>query len=242
MPEWNWAYPLWMLLAIGAGVLVSRWTRTPLPLTGTQRLGLGLGAFCGAMLAAKLPYLFLDWNRFLSGAAWLDSGKTITVGLMGGYFGVELAKWAMQIPYKTGDGFAVPVAVSIGLGRLSCFAAGCCFGTPTDLPWGMRFHDELLRHPTQLYELVFHLTLAAGMWHMQRHRMLPGNLIKFYFVSYYLYRFLTEFIREEPVVLLGLTFYQWASLTGIALFGTLWYRDQKQIAALLARDARRSAV
>jgi phosphatidylglycerol:prolipoprotein diacylglycerol transferase len=190
------------------------------------------------MVFAKLPYLFLDWGRFVSGQAWFDNGKTITLGLMGGYFGVEGMKWAMRIPYKTGDGFAVPVAVSIAIGRFSCFAAGCCYGIPTDLPWGMRFHDSLLRHPTQLYEVMFHLTMAAGMWHMLQYRMLTGNLIKFYFVSYYCYRFLTEFIRPEPRILFGLTFYQYASLVGIALFGTLWYLDQKKMSAFLQHEAR----
>lgn len=236
MPTWNWTYPLIVATALAAGLLVNHFTQSPLPLSRRQKLGLSLGAFCGSMLAAKLPYLFLDWERFRSGAAWFDNGKTITVGLIGGYFGVEYAKHLMGIPYKTGDGFAVPVAVSLGIGRLACFSAGCCFGTPTELPWGMRFHDELLRHPTQLYEVLFHFTLAAGMWQMRSQQMLVGNLIKFYLVSYYAYRFLTEFLRPEPIVLFGLTFYQLVSLFGILLFGTLWYRDHKQIAALLAHE------
>jgi phosphatidylglycerol:prolipoprotein diacylglycerol transferase len=74
------------------------------------------------------------------------------------------------------------------------------------------------------------------MWQMRSQQMLVGNLIKFYLVSYYAYRFLTEFIRPEPIVLFDLTFYQLVSLFGIALFGTLWYRDHKQIAALLAHE------
>lgn len=232
MPAWTWTYFILMAAAIAAGAFVSRFTQKPLPISRGEKLGLMLGAFCGAMLFAKLPYLFLDWNRFLSGRAWFDNGKTITLGIMGGYFGVEVAKWALRIPFKTGDGFAVPAAVAIGIGRLSCFSAGCCFGTPTDLPWGVRFHDAALRHPTQIYEMIFHFTMAAGMWHLQQQRVFTGNLIKFYFVSYYVYRFVTEFIRPEPRILLGLTFYQWASLVGIALFATLWLLDARKFADL----------
>src|SRR5690349_1264368 len=121
-----WAYPAIMGMAVVTGVLVSRRTQRPLPLSLLQRLGLGLGAFCGGMIGAKLPFVLLDWDGFLSGAAWFESGKTLTLGLVGGYFGVEAAKWATHITIKTGDSFAAPVAAAIAVGRLACFTAGCC--------------------------------------------------------------------------------------------------------------------
>lgn len=67
--------------------------------------------------------MLLDWDGFVSGKAWFDSGKTIMTGLVGGYFGVEAAKWALDITIKTGDNFAAPVAVAIAVavGRLACF-------------------------------------------------------------------------------------------------------------------------
>ena len=56
--------------AIATGVIVSRRTRQPLGLSNGQRLAIGLAAFCGGMLGAKLPFVLLDWEGFLSGAAW----------------------------------------------------------------------------------------------------------------------------------------------------------------------------
>src|SRR5262249_18431830 len=134
--DMTWLYPALIGLAITTGILVKRFQRQPLPLSSGQRWGLALGAFCGGMLGAKLPFVLMDWEGFLSGTAWFDNGKTLVMGLVGGYFGVEAAKWAMHIKIKTGDSFAVPVAVAIGMGRLACFVAGCCHGTPTQLPWG----------------------------------------------------------------------------------------------------------
>src|SRR4029078_11709096 len=116
-------YSLIMMAAITAGFLASRWTRGEQLLTRGQRWAVSLGAVCGGMVGAKLPFVLADWDGFLSGAAWLDNGKTITFGLVGGYVGVEAAKWAMDIRAKTGDSLAVPVAVSIGIGRLACFSA-----------------------------------------------------------------------------------------------------------------------
>src|SRR5262245_14857978 len=110
-----------MAAAVATGVVVARRQGNPLGLTGRQRLGLALGAFVGAMIGAKLPFLFRDWDRLVSGEAWLDGGKTITTGLVGGYFGVEVAKRALGLKAKTGDAFAVPVAAAVAVGRLACF-------------------------------------------------------------------------------------------------------------------------
>ena len=127
------------------------------------------------------------------------SGKTILFGLVGWYFAVELVKWRMGIKVKTGDSFAVPVAGSIAVGRLSCFAGGCCYGTPTQLPWGVIFSsvDQVPRHPTQLYELAFHLTAALVLATLPRRGVFRNQLIKLYFIGYCGYRFLSEYIRPE---------------------------------------------
>ena len=213
-----------MLSAIAAAWLLSRRRQRALPLDRGQRLGIALGAFCGAMIAAKLPFVLADWQGLLSGAAWLDNGKTIVFGLVGGYFGVEIAKWALEVRVKTGDSFAVPVAVAIAIGRLACFQAGCCYGTPTTLPWGVDFGDGP-RHPTQLYEAAFHLAAAAVLLVCERFNWLRGQRIKFYIMAYLVYRFATEFIRPEPRLWFSLTGYQWACLALLPLFAWLWLRD-----------------
>ena len=182
------------------------------------------------MIGAKLPFVFFDISRALEGGALLGSGKTIMCGLVGGYFGVELAKWYLGVRTKTGDSFAVPVAVSIGIGRLACFAGGCCFGTPTNSSWGVVFPhiDHLKRHPTQLYESAFHLIMAIFLWALWRRQAFRGQLIKLYFLTYFAYRFCTEFIRPEARLFGGLTGYQWAALAWVPLFAWLWHHDSRK--------------
>src|SRR5690349_5793150 len=104
----TWAYPAIMTVAVSATYLLSRRRQRALSLGRGQQIGIALGTFCGAMIAAKLPFVLSDWQGLTSGAAWLDNGKTIVFGLVGGYFGVELAKWALDVQIKTGDSFAVP--------------------------------------------------------------------------------------------------------------------------------------
>lgn len=223
-----WIYPALMLASVATGVVVARRTQAPLGLTARQRLAVGIGAFCGGMIGAKLPFLFMDLDRLAGGAAWLDNGKSIVFGLVGGYFGVELAKRAAGVRVKTGDGFAVPVAAAVAVGRLACFAAGCCYGRATSLPWGVNFGDGVRRHPTQFYEAAFHLLAAVALGVLRSRGRCRGHLIKLYFIAYFAYRFLSEFIRPEPAWRLGLTAYQWASLAFAPVFVLLWVRDEKR--------------
>ena len=86
-------YPLIMLFAIGAGALVSRFTQSSLPISKRDKVLIGLGAFCGSMLGARLPFVLADLGSVMHGGPWFANGKTIMCGLVGGYFGVEVAKW-----------------------------------------------------------------------------------------------------------------------------------------------------
>lgn len=223
----GWFYPLIMLAALASGWWLLRRQQSDMPLLPWQKFAIGIGAFCGAMFGAKLPFALSDWESLRSGAAWFSNGKTIVCGMVGAYAGVELVKWIYRIRVKTGDSFAVPMSVAVGIGRLSCFVAGCCYGTPTQLPWGVRFPavDQLPRHPTQLYESLFHLTMAGLLACLQRQGWFRGQLVKLYIMAYLVYRLASEFIRPEPQLLGGLTAYQWFALAALPCFALLWWND-----------------
>jgi prolipoprotein diacylglyceryltransferase len=134
----------------------------------------------------------------------------------------------MAIHVKTGDTFALPLACALVVGRWGCFCNGCCYGTTTDLPWGRDFGDGLLRHPTQAYESLFHMGMAFLLWLMLREGWLRGHHLQMYLIAYGVYRFLTEFIRQEPIALGGLTFYQGVSLALIAAMIGQWWMERRQ--------------
>lgn len=235
--EINLAYIALMALAIATGGVLLRFNQTRLPLTWGEKFGLGVGAFCGAMIGAKLPFVLLDWEGAISGVAWFSNGKTIMCGLAGAYLGVEIAKWTLDIRTKTGDSFAAPVAVSVAIGRLACFAGGCCFGSPTSLPWGVCFANAsdrglIARHPTQFYESGFHFLMAGLLFWLQSRGLLKGQLAKFYILMYLGFRFVTEAIRQnspDPTLYGGLTIYQIACLLLAPIFILLWIRDARRI-------------
>lgn len=216
-----------MAASLATGVFLGRRSQAELKLTGFEKACLGFGAFCGAMIGAKFVFLLVDPRAPRGLADFLDGGKTILGGMLGGYFGVELAKWTLELKVKTGDSYVVPVAASVAVGRLACFVGGCCYGTPTSLPWGVDFGDGVPRHPTQLYEAAFHGGMAFFLSKLRREGRYPRQLMKLYILSYLVYRFATEFIRPEPRLFEGLTGYQLLALAMIPLFAFLWKRDQE---------------
>jgi len=204
-------------------------TQTTLP--RSHQLFICLIAFGVAVMFAKLPFVIFAESQLHNAGALFLSGKTILLGMVGGYVGVELAKWRLGVTTKTGDQFAVPAAVGIGVGRLGCFFGGCCYGVGTEMPWGIVFSsvDALPRHPTQIYEMLFHLTMAATLYVLLINGRLQNQLIKLYFISYFVYRFLTEFIRPEIQWTFGLSAYQWAIVILIPIFAALWVRDHRNM-------------
>lgn len=217
------AYGGFMLLAAVVFLLARRCFPPPadvirLPLG--HRFALAGSAFIGGVLGAKLPFALQDdvWSE----AAWAADGKTITTALIGAYLAVEVVKWSLRIRVSTGDGFAIPLALALGAGRWGCFFNGCCYGTTCELPWSVDFGDGLHRHPTQVYESLFHFAMAAVLIALTGRDLLRGHRLKLYLIAYAVFRFLTEFIRPEPVVFGGLTFYQWSCLALGAGLAVQW--------------------
>lgn len=229
------AYSLFMALALVVFLLARQFMAQPANyqrLSSQQRLGIALAAFIGGALGGKLPWVFTDTTSWLRLNVWLADGKTITTGLIGAYAAVELSKLALGVRAKTGDAFALPLALALAVGRWGCFFNGCCHGVPTDLPWGVSFptvSGDLVRcHPTQIYESLFHLGMAIILWQCLRRDCLRDRQLKFYLIGYCLFRFFIEFIRPEPVWALGLTFYQWVCVAFGSALALQWAWDERR--------------
>lgn len=140
-------------------------------------------------------------------------GKSILGGLLGGMLGVMLIKRILKIRTKMGNVIAPAVALGMSIGRLGCFFNGCCFGIAST--WGFDFGDGILRYPTQLFEVGFHLTAFLLLHNLKLKVQKPGILFKYYVLTYFIFRFFIEFIRENPIYSFGLTLYQLICIVGI---------------------------
>ncbi|MCA1574404.1 MAG: prolipoprotein diacylglyceryl transferase [Acidobacteria bacterium] len=154
---------------------------------------------------------------------FLRSGGVFYGGLLGailaGYFLIR----RYSLPWwKTADACAPGIAIGNFFGRQGCFAAGCCWGNPTSLPWGVKFTElghqitgvptDVHLHPTQLYESLSMLIVFLFLLWLHKHRRFSGQVILLYALIYSVIRFMIEFVRDNKrSELMGLT-----SLTGLS--------------------------
>ncbi len=197
--------------------------------------------FVGAIVGGKLLFIIVSWPEL--GATLADKLATIVRDIRYGFvfFGglivaVTAAVWYMRrkkLPLlKTSDFLIVAVPLGHALGRIGCFLAGCCYGRPTTLPWGVRFTDphalvapELLGvplHPTQLYEAGLNFALFLLLHFASKKPHKEGKILVEYVLCYAVMRFFIEFFRGDfrGGFLLGLSPSQVISLltVGAALF------------------------
>lgn len=189
---------------------------------------LGLWMLLSALLGSKILMLWTEpsyrdnpWH--LISLDFLRSGGVFYGGFIGacltGYFLIR----RYGLPWwKTADAFAPGIALGLGLGRQGCFAAGCCWGKPTSLPWGVRFTElgheitgvpvDAHLHPTQLYESFAAFSIFFFLLWLHRRRRFDGQVILLFSILYGAIRFGVEFLRDDPRGdILGLT-----TLTGLS--------------------------
>jgi len=102
------------------------------------------------------------------------------------------------------DVMAVVTCIVHGFGRIGCFMAGCCYGTPTHGPFGVVFTDLRCQaplntpiHPTQLYEAGFILLLLTGLLIMKSRKQFDGQVFIVYLIAYAFGRSIIELFRGD---------------------------------------------
>jgi prolipoprotein diacylglyceryltransferase len=188
-----------------------------------DRNSIVVAAVLGAALGSKL-LAALENPADLMHSPWpvLFGGKTIVGGLLGGTLAVEWVKRRLCITRRAGDLFTIPIALATSVGRIGCFFSGLddhTYGSPTSLPWGMDFGDGIPRHPSQLYEIVFMLLLAAMLAVLRPRLPQNGELYRLFLVSYLGWRFVIDFLKPEPSFL-GLSSIQWACALALLFYAS----------------------
>jgi phosphatidylglycerol:prolipoprotein diacylglycerol transferase len=217
------AYGVCVALGAVSALAIRRWEASRLGYTADPGYRfVGAGCLVGAVVGAKLGMLMYlplnDMSLLWSEATSLRfDGKTVVGALAGGYAAGELTKKLAGVRFSTGDALAVALPAGQAIGRLGCFFAGCCYGTPCDLPWAVHGHGAL-RHPVPLYEAVLDLALAVTLFAIRKTPRPPGRLFRYYLIGYGVIRFGLETLRGEPQRSLGpLSATQWVCLVAIGV-------------------------
>jgi len=205
---------------VAAGVLIGLWisvrnsARQGIDPDQAWNLGI-LVVLCG-IVGAKVLYIINDWSTYVAHPGEIFSISTLQSG--GVFSGGLIAALAAAVWYirkhhlpalATCDAFGPGLALGHAIGRLGCFAAGCCYGKPTSAWWGVTFTNPVaaqlvgtpLGHalePTQLFEAAVELAnFFLLMWMFQRKKF-DGQVFGAYLILYGVARFFLEFLRDDP--------------------------------------------
>jgi phosphatidylglycerol:prolipoprotein diacylglycerol transferase len=195
-------------------------------------------AAVGGIVGARL-WLVLDaWGEFVRApASFLLTGGGFVFygGLVGGALAVTICFWREGIPWLRGaDAVAPAIVLGQAIGRVGCQVAGDGdWGRETTLPWGMAYPHAVVGwdkppgvvvHPTPVYECLAYLAIFAFLWRIRKEPAPDGTVFCWYLVLSGVARFLVEFVRTNPQVVLGLTQAQLVSLVLAAVGGGLLVR------------------
>ena len=195
-----------------------------LSVRNSQRLGidpedtwtLGIVVTLAGILGAKVWLIVNDWGFYTRNPGQILSMNTLRSGgvFSGGLVAALIAAaWYMtrhkMPPLRTCDAFAPGLAIGHAIGRLGCFAAGCCYGRETHHFWGVVFKNQLAAdwvgtplgiplEPTQLMEATVELANFFLLTWLIRRKHADGQVFGTYLVIYGIARFFIEFLRGDP--------------------------------------------
>ena len=221
-------YGVFLAIAFLCAILIAVRLARRDGLPGEKIYDLSLWMLLAGLVGSKILMLFTepdyrDNPLQLLSLDFLRSGGVFYGGLLGAVVAGYFLMKRYQLPWwKTADACAPGIAVANFFGRQGCFAAGCCWGKPTTLPWGVKFTDlghqitgvptDAHLHPTQLYESFAMLIVFVFLLWLHKRKRFNGQVILAYALLYAVIRFAIEFVRDDPRGdVFGLT-----SLTGLS--------------------------
>ncbi|MBI5464838.1 MAG: prolipoprotein diacylglyceryl transferase [Ignavibacteriales bacterium] len=167
------------------------------------------------------------------GMAFSPGGLTFYGGLILAALSIYVYGRMKKIPFAVmADSTAPGLILAYGIGRLGCQLAGDGdYGFPTTLPWGTDYSrgtfppsqafrdfpeitsrfpggvvpDNVLCHPTPVYEFLICAALFVILWKLRTHIAPAGRLFSLYLVFAGTERFTIEFFRINPRLIWGLS-------------------------------------
>ncbi len=237
-----------VMIALGATLgyfYTSRTAKKELDIDSDIIQGLARWVIIAAFIGGKLFYYFESPAYYFSEPAnMLKNFRTGFVFYGSLIFAIPTVIWYFRkhkLPFwPMMDLMAITGCIVHISGRMGCFFAGCCYGSPTDMPWGITFSDSLSQakplntalHPTQLYEILLISTILVTLIMFKRHKRFEGQLFFLYIMMYAVGRSVTEIFRGDLrrgfIIEDVLSHSQFISLLLFLVVGTFYYLFSKR--------------
>ncbi len=232
-------YGVLIAIAFGLGIQTSAWLAQRDGLPKNKIYELGAYIIPSSVVGTKLLMIIMTWNKVDDHFMRIFSFTVSTaVGAYLGGFLVALGLSALiirmwRLPWrKVADSSAPGLALGNVIGRLGCFAAGCCWGEPTTSWMGVTFtakaHQisgvpiDTMLLPTQLIQAGANLLGFFFLLWLWKRRTFDGQVILAYITLYSLERLIIDSWRGDlGSVVLGFTISQLISLVLLPIAITL---------------------
>jgi phosphatidylglycerol---prolipoprotein diacylglyceryl transferase len=204
-------YSIFFMLGLVAGCLMIVYGNKNMKKYRSELLDCYIYIMVGIMIGAKLLYLLVNINVYINDFSriWMDlrRGFLFYGGLIGAIISVMLYFRKKKLPFWNFVDCAAP-AIPLGhaIGRIGCMFAGCCYGSPTTLPWGVVYPAScpiapsgIALHPFPIYELLFNLLLFGFILLIRKKVKIPGRLMAIYLMGYSIERFFLDYLRGDYV-------------------------------------------
>ncbi|HEV2306474.1 MAG TPA: prolipoprotein diacylglyceryl transferase [Candidatus Acidoferrales bacterium] len=249
-------YTYGVLVAIGVllGLWYARHYAAHAGIDPERVWNLGIYMVLAGLVGAKAWYILSNATYYLRHTneifafATLQSGGTFYGGLFAALLvAIVYAQFNRMPALGLVDSYAAGLPLGHAIGRLGCFAAGCCYGKATWLPWGVTFTNpraaefvgtplNVPLHPTQLYESgAEFLNFLFLIWLARRQRF-RGEIFAAFIILYGFERGMIEFVRGDPgrtLLLRGrFSLMQVVSLLLILLGAWMWRQGSRKSRAV----------
>lgn len=182
----------------------------------------------GGVIGARIFYVLAHPDEFagnwlnsfnpLSGSQFGIAGLNVYGGVIVAVLGTLIYCRVKRMPIlEVLDFFAPTLGLGLAITRIGCFLNGCCFGTPTDLFWGVKFPDgsipyyvfgEVHLHPSQIYSSLYGLLLFLWLHFLMKRKKFDGQLLAVLFMAEAVFRYAIEYVRyyekEMHISILGM--------------------------------------
>jgi phosphatidylglycerol:prolipoprotein diacylglycerol transferase len=215
-------------LLIATAFLVAIWlagrTAVRAGLDGDKVTDLSFWLLLAGMVGSRILFIIVNWDDYSKDLTSVFAFWKGGLVFYGGFIGATaVALWYTRtnkmefLPYA--DALAPSVSIGHAIGRLGCFAAGCCWGGACDPHFALAAHfpPESLAyqsqlghglihagalstigiHPTQLYESCGELLIFVTLSFWRTRKKFNGEILAMYLMLYAPLRSVVEALRGD---------------------------------------------
>ncbi|HEY4717209.1 MAG TPA: prolipoprotein diacylglyceryl transferase [bacterium] len=167
-----------------------------------------------SIAGARILFIIVEWDYYktrpLNILKIWEGGLVFYGGIIAAATTAMLyLKFKKQPVLTVADILAPALLLGETIGRWGCFFAGCCYGKPTSLTWGIEMPNLVGKpwvikgllgvtlHPTQIYSSVAALLIFIVIQLLKKKKHFEGYLTLWTFILYSLSRFIIEFFRGD---------------------------------------------